>query len=320
MSVFNYDPANYEPEDDRPDEQLSYDGSHNNHNSQSSASVSRSQQQRKKESTSRRVAFTKPQELPINAPAAEVIRAWAAQLKGLVLTFALPYIISGIVVSKNRVCVPFDYKDVYDKCTAQNGSNFVDVEGFPLGQGQNNVQLLRKTAFAGDNNNNNTNNNSSFNRFSPRRRGYGDTTYNNFDARGDDVSDIGGPSKTFHSQLKQQLTSGRSIDWRVELKRFYLSINMPNKVQQFDIIIMIMYVLVGLLLYSETCMYWQVDNAAFDQILRLWGGKEDQMIASLVEKYKAVIPSHMMLHLDQLQSILETQSTRSNTASRARQL
>jgi hypothetical protein len=63
-----------------------------------------------------------------------------------------------------------------------------------------------------------------------------------------------------------------------------------------------------------------VDNAAFDQILRLWGGKEDQMIASLVEKYKGAIPSHMMLHLDQLQSILETQSTRSNTASRARQL
>eukprot|EP01036_Dinobryon_divergens_P031668 gene31668-41111_t len=255
LSVFNYDPANYEPEDDRQDDQLSYDGSHNH--SQSSASISRSQQQRKKEPTTRKVAFTKPQDLPPNAPAAEVIRAWAAQLK-----------------------------DVYDKCTAQNGSNFVDVEGFPLGQGQNNVQLLRKTAFAVDSNNNN-----SFSRFSPRRKGLGaDANFNN--DRGDEMSDIVGPSKTFHSQLKQQLTSGRSIDWKVELKRFYLSINMPNK----------------------------VDNAAFDQILRLWGGKEDQMIASLVEKYKGAIPSHMMLHLDQLQSILETQSTRSNTASRARQL
>lgn len=55
-----------------------------------------------------------------------------------------------------------------------------------------------------------------------------DANYNN--DRGDEMSDIVGPSKTFHSQLKQQLTSGRSIDWKVELKRFYLSINMPNKV------------------------------------------------------------------------------------------
>jgi hypothetical protein len=106
----------------------------------------------------------------------------------------------------------------------------VDVEGFPLGQGQNNVQLLRKTAFAGDNNNNNNNN--SFSRFSPRRKGFGDANYNNNNNdRGDEMSDIVvGPSRTFHSQMKQQLTSGRSVDWKVELKRFYLSINMPNKV------------------------------------------------------------------------------------------
>jgi hypothetical protein len=214
LSVFNYDPANYEPEDDRQDDQLSYDGSHNH--SQSSASVSRSQQ-RKKEPPTRKVAFTKPQDLPPNTPAAEVIRAWAAQLKGP------PPIHHHICCRFTCYCQkPFD-ADVYDKCTAQNGSNFVDVEGFPLGQGQNNVQLLRKTAFAGDNNNNN-----SFSRSSPRRKGLGDVNYNN--DRGDEMSDIVGPSKTFHSQLKQQLTSGRSIDWKVELKRFYLSINMPNKV------------------------------------------------------------------------------------------
>jgi hypothetical protein len=110
--------------------------------------------------------------------------------------------------------------DVYDKCTAQNGSNFVDVDGFPLGQGQSNVQLLRKTAMAGGSNN-------GTGRFSPRRRGFGDASYHD---RGDEMSDIVGPSKTFHSQLKQQLTSGRSVDWRAELKRFYLSINMPHKV------------------------------------------------------------------------------------------
>jgi hypothetical protein len=55
-----------------------------------------------------------------------------------------------------------------------------------------------------------------------------------------------------------------------------------------------------------------VDNEAFEQILRLWSGKEDLMVASLVEKYRGMIPAHMMLHLDQLQSILETQSNRSN--------
>ena len=85
VSVFNYDPANYGPEQD---DQVSYDGSHNH--SQSSASFARSpqqqQRQRKMDPASRKVTFTKPQDLPPNAAAAEVIRAWAAQLKGNILS------------------------------------------------------------------------------------------------------------------------------------------------------------------------------------------------------------------------------------------
>jgi hypothetical protein len=87
VSVFNYDPANYGPEQDDQD---SYDGSHNH--SQSSASFARSpqqqqrQRQRKMDPASRKVTFTKPQDLPPNAAAAEVIRAWAAQLKGNILS------------------------------------------------------------------------------------------------------------------------------------------------------------------------------------------------------------------------------------------
>jgi hypothetical protein len=51
-----------------------------------------------------------------------------------------------------------------------------------------------------------------------------------------------------------------------------------------------------------------VNEESYNQIIQLWEGKEDLMIASLVDKYKKIIPPHMMLHLDQLHSILESQT------------
>ena len=57
LSVFNYNPANYFINDE--DEDMDYS-----------------------ERADRVVPFTRPQDLPPNSSAAEVIKAWAAQLKG----------------------------------------------------------------------------------------------------------------------------------------------------------------------------------------------------------------------------------------------
>ena len=113
----------------------------------------------------------------------------------------------------------FLLSEVYDKCTAQNGSNYLDVEGFSIG---NNVHLLRKTAISSGE--------------GKRRKGQGYVPYGAETASGGEILDTNNSnyllstSNSFHSQSKQQLSAGKSIDWKTELKRFYLSINMPNKV------------------------------------------------------------------------------------------
>jgi len=237
LSVFNYNPADYLPTK-----------SHRNSNDDDDGEEYYDDSSRAKNAV-KVVPFTRPQDLPPNASAAEVIKAWAAQLK-----------------------------EVYDKCAAPHGSDYLDVEGYPLNQQvSGNVRLIRKTV--------------------PRKllsssSGRSKSNQLNVGESGD-VADINMKNKTltFNTQSKQQLGVGRKVDWKTELKRFYMAINKPNK----------------------------VDNDSFDQILRLWAGKEDMMIASLVDKYRGMIPPHLMLHLDQLQSILETQSTRSNNA-RSRQL
>jgi len=72
--------------------------------------------------------------------------------------------------------------------------------------------------------------------------------------------------------------SVKTIDWREEMKRFYIAIGMPEKI------------------------------AGINTILSTWAGKEEQMIASLMEKYRASIPAQMSTHLEQLLSHLETHS------------
>jgi hypothetical protein len=68
------------------------------------------------------------------------------------------------------------------------------------------------------------------------------------------------------------------VNWKHELKRFYLGVKMPDKVNSLD------------------------------EILANWVGREDQMIISLVSKYRKVIPPALMEHLTQIQSKIETQT------------
>ena len=67
------------------------------------------------------------------------------------------------------------------------------------------------------------------------------------------------------------------IDWRNELRRFYLAINHPEKV------------------------------AGIEDILKMWIGKEDQMLSSLLVKYKKIIPQDVYDRLDQIHQLLENQ-------------
>ena len=75
LSVFNYNPANYLQETDG---QSQADDHYNNDNdSRSSAGRDKRQAQNQM-----KMAFVRPQDLNPDATATEVIRAWAAQLKG----------------------------------------------------------------------------------------------------------------------------------------------------------------------------------------------------------------------------------------------
>ena len=68
----------------------------------------------------------------------------------------------------------------------------------------------------------------------------------------------------------------KTIDWREEMKRFYVAIGLPEKI------------------------------AGINTILNTWAGKEEQMLSSLMEKYRSSIPPQMNAHLEQLLAQLET--------------
>lgn len=74
-----------------------------------------------------------------------------------------------------------------------------------------------------------------------------------------------------------QLTPG-DIDWMSELKGFYLSINMPERLPFLT------------------------------EILQANAGREEQMLSHLMMKYKRVIPESLANHLDTLQGFLEAHS------------
>ena len=70
----------------------------------------------------------------------------------------------------------------------------------------------------------------------------------------------------------------REIDWRLELKQFYLGINMPEKLP------------------------------GIGEILITWKGKEEQMLSHLITKYKRRISPPIADHLRTLSENVDTQT------------
>lgn len=70
----------------------------------------------------------------------------------------------------------------------------------------------------------------------------------------------------------------RAINWRQELENFYISVNMREKV------------------------------GGIPTILEMWMGKEDQMLNTLVDKYRDIVPSSTLAHVEHILNVMETQT------------
>lgn len=153
----------------------------------------------------------------------------------------------------------FRLRDVYDDCIAKDGDDYQDAKNFRISHDNKNARLVarRKGGAAGP-----IETPSPAWPPSPSRV-------------------ILKPPTGLNAPLKalgKAGQGGKSIDYRDELKRFYISVNQQDKL------------------------------GALDKILEIWAGKEEQMIMSLIEKYKDIIPRHMMLHLDMILVQLENQT------------
>lgn len=69
---------------------------------------------------------------------------------------------------------------------------------------------------------------------------------------------------------QQQQRHRHRVDWRAELKRFYIAIGMPSKISELD------------------------------TIMQSWRDKEDVMLESLIDKYSDSIPSDLLGHMHRL--------------------
>ena len=70
--------------------------------------------------------------------------------------------------------------------------------------------------------------------------------------------------------------SKHSVDWKEELRRFYMSVGLRDKIP------------------------------GIAKVLELWKGREEQMLSSLLDKYQDSMPPAMAEHLEQLCALLET--------------
>jgi len=157
-----------------------------------------------------------PKELPPNASATELVKAWSARLQ-----------------------------EVYQKCNAPEGENFADPDTMAAERGK---KIIVSGGAAGGG------------RASPKagpRGGKGGG------------SSSGSPTKYKHI---------REVDWRAELRQFYLGVNMPEKLP------------------------------GIGEILLTWKGKEEQMLSHLMTKYKRSIQPALADHLNTLLAYVETQT------------
>ncbi len=91
----------------------------------------------------------------------------------------------------------------------------------------------------------------------------------------------GGRSAGKDKRREKDRDNKASYDWTGELVRFYTAIKMPEKIPEIA------------------------------TILDTWEGKEDQMVGTLLTKYKKLIPSDLYQHLDHLHNLHETQTVSS---------
>jgi hypothetical protein len=94
--------------------------------------------------------------------------------------------------------------------------------------------------------------------------------------RGKDALVKGGINAGRTGRAAKKNLGPADIDWKAELKGFYLGINMSEKLPYLD------------------------------DILEANRGKEEQMLSYLIVKYKRVIPDNLAAHLDTLQGFIET--------------
>ena len=131
-------------------------------------------------------------------------------------------------------------QNVYQQCNAPEGDNFADPETMEAERGKKIILNVGKKG---------------------RQQGLGGA------AAG--AKTPGSPTKYAHI---------REVDWRAELRQFYLGVNMPEKLP------------------------------GIGEILLTWKGKEEQMLSHLMTKYRRSIPPVLNDHLKTLLDYVETQT------------
>ncbi len=164
-------------------------------------------------------------------------------------------------------------KSVYDECAVDSGTGEVMHSGgavnLAFGQGQQRSMVMnsRSKVPSGQQDKHMS---------GMERRDHSDSPARN------STSGPSSPSRKSQNGMNpaQSVTHRTSgdIDWRSELKGFYIGINLPEKLPFLD------------------------------EILDANRGKEEAMLSHLMMKYKRVIPVGLASHLDTLQGFLDAQT------------
>lgn len=93
------------------------------------------------------------------------------------------------------------------------------------------------------------------------------------------------PDNSSSAPIKFKTVKGvKTVDWGAELVEFYQAIGEAQKI------------------------------AGIAAILKAWAGKEEEMLTNLVNKYKGRIPRHVLQHIDEITSHIETLTEASSAA------
>ncbi|KAJ1430841.1 hypothetical protein B484DRAFT_47575 [Ochromonadaceae sp. CCMP2298] len=220
--------------------------------------------------------YPDPAQLDLNASAAQVVQAWAFRLK-----------------------------DVYDKCMPQDASEFEDVDDFMIPRNSPHVRLTTAYRPHGHHGQAIARKRSDLlgepEEEAPRPpddptfvlvpaspvRRPPPATPANTGAPGYVGKPWSNSAKGFPG-AGGVVISPRTVDWREELKRFYMSVGLPEKI------------------------------LGIPTILKTWANKEEQMLSALMERYEESIPPQMMHHLETLLAQLDAHTESSFVREKAK--